>query len=369
MSDKEQAVANYGEPLGVSVVICTHNGAMLLPMTVAHLKKQVVPNGVRWELLVIDNASTDDTASVARQCWGDNGPAPLRAICEPRLGLSYARERAFQEAQYEIISFVDDDNWVAPDWVATASQCMSGDPQLGALGSANKAVADAPLPEWFQRQAIFFGAMENPEFAANATWLLVGAGMTIRKSVWYWLKANGFRQQLSDRVGASLSSSGDIELGCAIRLAGWKIRIEPRLQLRHYMTPNRLQWRYLRRLTKSIGESNPVIDAYLADQSEPANLINRLRLRWWAHFAKESLSLVCSLSLVKVIKSRFHDMEGDDEVAEIELRLGRLIGLLRLRSQYDQIRSDVAHAPWRRVDSVNASPLTLDRLEGPVSVQ
>jgi glycosyltransferase involved in cell wall biosynthesis len=369
MSDQDQALTNYGDHLGVSVVICTHNGAKLLPTTLAHLNKQQVPNGVRWEVLVIDNASTDDTASVARQCWGDNGPAPLRLICEPRLGLSYAREHAFQEARYEIISFVDDDNWVAPDWVAIASRCMSCDLQLGALGSANKAVADAPLPEWFQGQAIFFGAMENPEFAANATWLLIGAGMTIRKNVWHWLKANGFRSHLSDRVGTSLSSSGDIEIGCAIRLAGWKIRIEPRLQLQHYMTPNRLQWRYLRRLAKSIGESNPIIDAYLADQSEPANLINRLRLRWWAHFAKESISLVCSLSPLKVIKSRFHEMEGDDQVAKIELRLGRLIGLLRLRSKYDQIRFDVAHARWRRVDSVNASPLTLDRLEGPVLVQ
>ena len=45
-----------------------------------------------WEVLIIDNASTDGTTEVARTYWQD-GPAPIRVINEPRLGVRYARER------------------------------------------------------------------------------------------------------------------------------------------------------------------------------------------------------------------------------------------------------------------------------------
>jgi hypothetical protein len=62
-------------------------------------------------------------------------------------------------------------------------------------------------------------------------------------------------------------------------------------------------------------------------------------------------------------------MEGDDEVAEIELRIGRLLGLLRLRSRYRQLRHDVGRAPWRRVGSVDDSALTVDRLEDGLSLR
>ena len=80
ISSQEQDDRGFAVSVGVSVVICTHNGAKLLPETLAHLRKQQVSKGVRWEVLIIDNASTDDSASVARQCWGDNGPTTLRVI-------------------------------------------------------------------------------------------------------------------------------------------------------------------------------------------------------------------------------------------------------------------------------------------------
>lgn len=358
------------EVLGVSVAICCHNGETRLPDTLAHLKNQQFVNCLNWEVLVIDNASTDHTSLVARQCWGDDGPAPLRVISEPRAGLSFARERAFKEAEYEVVSFVDDDNWVAPQWVATASRCIAQDPQLGAVGSANIAVADSPFPEWFSRHSSYYGAWDYPEAATIATSFLIGAGMTIRKRTWYWLKDNGFCARLTDRRGAQLSSSGDVELGCAIRLAGWKIRIEPQLQLEHYMTPDRLRWRYLRRLIRKIGESHAVLDSYfLVRQSEQRDLLNRLRHCWWVRVAKEGMYLVCSSSPSKLVRLCFWELEGDDDVAEIEHRIGRLLGLLRLRSRYRQLRHEIARAPWRRVRSVDASALTPDHLEVNLSLR
>src|SRR6202041_1226588 len=139
---------------------------------IAHLKRQDVGDYLKWEVLVIDKASTDKTAVVARQCWGEDGSEPMRVMYEARLGLGYARDRAFKEARYEIITFIDDDNWVTPEWVATVCQCMSMDLQLGAIGSANTAVADVPFPEWFSRYRNYYAAWDYPESATIATWFL-----------------------------------------------------------------------------------------------------------------------------------------------------------------------------------------------------
>jgi hypothetical protein len=59
------------------------------------------------------------------------------------------RQRAFEQAQYEIVSFIDD--CISADWITTVSECMTADPDLGALASCNAAVADVALPEWFSR--------------------------------------------------------------------------------------------------------------------------------------------------------------------------------------------------------------------------
>jgi glycosyltransferase involved in cell wall biosynthesis len=299
-------------------------------------------------VLVIDNGSTDATAAVARQCWGDDAPAPMRVIKEPCIGLAYARERAFEEARYELISFIDDDNWVASDWVANASERMSAESELGAINSSNIAIADVNFPRWFRRWAHYYAAHGSCDSDYLEGWLLIGAGMTIRKLCWYDLKRNGFRPQLTDRIGARLTTCGDLELGCAIQLAGWRIRTEPRLRLQHYMTPGRLQWGYLRKLARSTGEAMALLDSYLFFSRVQGNFRDRVRSYWLLRLLSETLLLSRRFSTVKIVSSFFRDLEDDDDVIHLELALGRLIGLARLRGRYGSLHHEIARAAWRR---------------------
>src|SRR5438067_13925901 len=99
---------------GVSVIVCCHNSAARLPPTLQHLAKQRLPDLTPWEVLLINNGSTDDTCAVAGQVWRTEGsPAPMRIVDQPKLGLSYARERGIATASYDTLVFVDDDNWLA----------------------------------------------------------------------------------------------------------------------------------------------------------------------------------------------------------------------------------------------------------------
>jgi hypothetical protein len=229
---------------------------------------------------------------------------------------------------------------------------MSLNPDVGAIGSVNKAIADVPLPKWFVRYCEFYASWASSE-SSPIPIMLNGAGMTIRKAVWEELKRNNFESQLTDRVGVQLSSCGDLELGLAVKLAGWKIHIEPRLELSHYMPEGRLRWRYLRRLLRGVGESNVVLDSYfyVPEKSQPG-LIGRMRLRyWWWEFISESRRLLRQYSIWTLIKCCFLEMYDDDAAADIEWRVGRLIGLLRLRSRYMALRHEIAKAPWRKRDS------------------
>ena len=101
---------------GVSIIICCHNGAERLSETIRHIARQRVPVYVPWELLIVDNGSTDSSAQVARTEWQKHRvDTYLRIVKEPMLGLSNARARGFQEARYEYMVLCDDDNWLDED--------------------------------------------------------------------------------------------------------------------------------------------------------------------------------------------------------------------------------------------------------------
>src|ERR1700722_4190557 len=196
-------------PLGVSVVICCHNSAERLPKMLAHLSAQKVPAGVPWEVLVVDNASTDATAEVARQHWPKDARASLRVVGEPQPGLTHARERGFAEATGDIISFIDDDNWVCPEWVATVSDVMTTRTDVGACGGTGEAEPKTNLPWWFETFQGDFAVGPQGAEPGDVTWTrgyLWGAGLSIRKAAWSQLIEKGYRSLLPDRQGASLSA-------------------------------------------------------------------------------------------------------------------------------------------------------------------
>ena len=154
--------------------------------------------------------------------------------------------------------------------------------------------------------------------------------MTVRSEAWEELKRQGFRPQLTDRVGKGLTSFGDVELGFALKLAGWKFLIDPRLKLQHYMTEPRLTWGYLRRLMRGAGASNVVLDGYFyVPERCGRGFRDRLRVRYcWWHFLSEARRLIARHSTATLVKACLYELEGKDD---IEWSIGRLIGLLRLR--------------------------------------
>src|SRR3954471_4782626 len=99
----------------VTVAIPTYNRADFLRQTLAGIAAQQFPRE-HFEVLVIDNNSTDHTAAVVAE-FANERPAP-RYLREEKQGLDHARNRALAEARGEIVVFGDDDILVKPDWLA-----------------------------------------------------------------------------------------------------------------------------------------------------------------------------------------------------------------------------------------------------------
>jgi len=333
---------------GVSVVICCHNSALRLPKTLEHLRRQEV--ATPWEVLLIDNASTDGTADLARKLWPSNSPAPLRVIPEPQPGLSHARQRGFVEARFEILSFVDDDNWLAPDWLRTAEAVMRDHPEVGACGGLSEGEFEVPPPPWLDRfadQIVVGPQFERGGDVTLASRPLWGAGLTIRRSAWQALFQAGFRPRLSGRKGAALASGEDYEICYALQLAGWRLWYEPTLRLRHLIPPARTKWEYLRRLNRGNGASSVGFDPYTF-ALRPERRLVRLFGRLWTWPAMKAAGRLVLVHGWDLVRSLWTEGEGDGGVLRAEYQIGRLTELVRRRSDYDRAVEEVSASPWLR---------------------
>jgi len=249
---------------GVSIVICTYNGASKLPETLRHLANQEVPKDIQWELIIVNNASTDNTANVAVKEWRKfESPISFTVITEPKQGLTFARERGFNEARFDYILLCDDDNWLQPDFISTAQNIMMKNPQVGVLGGLGEPVYEAEPPSWIiENPKIIAVGPQAPQSGKVESNKVSGAGCIVRKSAYMQLKELGFKGLLSDRKGSELSSGGDYELCYALAVIGYEIWYSDKLKFKHFITKERLTWEYCIKYIKESSRCFDVLTSY-----------------------------------------------------------------------------------------------------------
>jgi glycosyltransferase involved in cell wall biosynthesis len=250
---------------GISVIICCHNSKNRLPKVFDCLEKQKDLQDIQWEILIIDNASTDNTAGYVEE-YSRNHNLLIVLLQEPRMGLSYARKTGIDAASFELICYIDDDNWVNEKYISAIYHLMMNKSDIGLCGGQGIPAFESTPPWWFEsfQNAYAVGPQGNnlSGYMTEETNHLYGAGMTIRKSAWLHLQKNGFSYKLTGRKGEALSSGEDSELSFALQLAGYKLWYEPTLSFYHFMPEGRLNYNYLKKLFKAFGKSDVVITIY-----------------------------------------------------------------------------------------------------------
>jgi glycosyltransferase involved in cell wall biosynthesis len=269
-----------------AVILCTHNPrADYLARTLAALAAQTLPASA-YDLLVVDNASREPVAGRFDLAWHPSA----RMVVEPSLGLTHARLRGIAEADNDLLVWVDDDNLLAPDYLAQAQSLARDWPMLGAWGCGHF------TPEW--------ETPPSPDFAPYLDYLAVGrtpadrwgnrafdysampagAGLCCRRPVarrYAATVAADPRRALLGRTGAGLGACEDFDLCLHAIDLGLGTGVFPRLRLTHLMPAGRVREDYLLRLVEGHARSTVLLMALRDPAFRPAGQDWKSRLRAW----------------------------------------------------------------------------------------
>lgn len=237
----------------ITVIICTYNPRQdYLERTLEGLRRQTLPIA-RWELLLIDNNSKEPVSARFDLSWHPQG----RHLVEVEQGLTAARLRGIQEAQSELLLFVDDDNVLIPDYLEKSLAIAASKPFLGAWGGTTKGVYETEPPAWFHGWAAYIGVrtikrMNWTNVPCRKECSPIGAGLSVRRSV---ARAYAEAQRQSnelklDRCGDKLLGCGDLDLAFHALKLDMGYGVTPELELDHLIPPVRLQLDYLERLVE-----------------------------------------------------------------------------------------------------------------------
>jgi glycosyltransferase involved in cell wall biosynthesis len=247
----------------LSVIICTHNPRPeYLFSTLDALRLQTLATA-EWELLVIDNASRQPVSALVSLTWHPNA----RHIREEVLGLTPARLRGIQEAQGQLLVFVDDDNLLDPGYLTNAVEIYKDYPFLGAFGGSIEAEfeVDPPLSITPYLEGLVIRRIVNDHWSNAKRWSEAtpfGAGICVRREVAELylerVRDNGVHFALG-RKGTSLGAGEDTDMAWTSFSLNKGTGCFARLCLTHLISKDRLTESYIQRLYTGLAYANEIL--------------------------------------------------------------------------------------------------------------
>ncbi|MGQ0704059.1 MAG: glycosyltransferase family 2 protein [Gemmatimonadales bacterium] len=272
----------------VTVAICTWNRAELLRQTLEQMTRLVVPSGLAWELVVVNNNCTDATDDVIAS-FASPPRLPVCRAFEPNPGLSHARNRAAEEAKGEYILWTDDDVLAEPGWLAESCRAFERRAEAVIFGGPIAPWFPNPPPRWLEQSwpvvAHAYAALDlgDAEIPLTEQQVPFGANFATRSDV---ARAVRFDPALGVRPTSRMGGEETDLIRRVLRNGGtgWWV---PGARVRHYVPVERQTLGYLRRWYGAYGE-------YLGRQPDNVNvphLFGRPRWLWrevvraWVAFA------------------------------------------------------------------------------------
>ena len=241
-----------------SLAICTYNGEKTLPLAVDAILRQKENDRLLYELLLIDNASTDNTKDICLAY--EKKDRRVKYLYEASPGLSNARKCAATHAAGDWVIYIDDDNILDENWLFELDRCIKTAPKgVGVLNGAVVAVPAEPLTEEEKMRLrtlyrnLACTHIESIDSPASPPTIPFGAGMCIKTEALRTILNNGWLS-LSGRKGTSLASGEDTELANKCFLQGYSFLYNEKMHMQHLIPQARLSRNYADRLIKGLTE-------------------------------------------------------------------------------------------------------------------
>ncbi len=252
-------------PAFITVAIQTYNRSATLAETLGSLRDLRRPEATEYEILVVDNNSTDDTPQVIQEYRHILAPR-LRSVFEPQQGLSHARNRALQEAKGQIVSFLDDDVIVDPDWLSTVAAAFK-EHSATVVGGRSYLIFRAERPAWLPEHYEFYLSRLDygDQVIVGTDHDLYGLNFSVRKDV--AVQVGGFNLSLGRCGPVSLHSGEESELLRKVRARGGVVVYEPRAIVGHIVLRERLTKKWFLRRAFAAGVDTEIL--HLSDGQVP----------------------------------------------------------------------------------------------------
>ena len=229
----------------IALVIVTRNRRIQLLRTLESLKR--LRTRVSWELIVVDNGSTDSTGS-AIEDFASDFDHPTRFVYEPALGQGNARNAGWRSAEAQIVAYVDDDCYPAEDYLDAVFNCFAENPNLGFVSGRillyDQTDIRITIQESLTRVSLAPKSFVRPGF-------IQGANSAFRRAS--LAQVDGFDPRFGGAKGQFLAE--ELDVAVRISAAGWHGAYDPRpLVYHHHGRKTSWQaWRLMRVYQRGIG--------------------------------------------------------------------------------------------------------------------
>jgi GT2 family glycosyltransferase len=270
------------EPLKLSVVICTYNRGDCILDALHSLVGQTLPRHL-FEILLINNNSTDTTEALCRDFAQRTPGLNYRYLTETQQGLSHARNRGIAEAAGDIIIFMDDDATAESDYLEKMLAFFERTPDAAACGGRIYPRFESRRPRWMSHFLLSLTSsidLGNKVKVFTHRQFPVGANMAVRSSL--FAKYGLFNPDLG-RKGNSMDGAEEKDFFYRLMSAKEKIYYVPDAIVHHYVPDRRLTFDFFRRQALGIGKSER-IRARGISRHEYAKSIVRESLKWGVSF-------------------------------------------------------------------------------------
>lgn len=242
--------------LRISLAICTYNRADILPRCLVAACSQTL-DPLEYEVLVVDNASTDSTRSIVEHFASTVPGVQLRYIYCIEKGLSFARNAGGRAAAGSVVAYIDDDAIAAPDLLEQIARVFEADPQAGAVGGRIELCLPDKLPNWYCEYFDgYYSKFELPfrELTrVSEIWQYpFGANVALSKRA---LEEIGYFNVSMGRIGKGYAGGEEIDANIRIAALGYNIYYQPKAAVRHIILPSRVHWQHVAKSAKAAGRN------------------------------------------------------------------------------------------------------------------
>ena len=240
------------ETPAISVLICFLDAEQRLEETFLSLAQQECT--VPYELIFIDNGSTDNSKLLIQKLSADHPNVSVTYLYESQKGKQHAFIRGVKEARSEALIICDDDNHFHTNYLQTAFEILTAHPEVGLIGGRSEGTFTIDKPHWLDRISFRYaiGSQKRGESGMYNSAIPWGAGMVLRKTWVSKIIKSGYPLlAMGPTSHEDLSGAEDSELVFLARLMGWQIYITDDLVFDHAIPKNRLTIEHAQKLTQA----------------------------------------------------------------------------------------------------------------------